>query len=70
MVMIPACCAEGPGFEPWVGNPRIFKIDFHQQKLISLSIVYGWMDERDLGNKVNGAPSRVETFAEFGSTVD
>ena len=35
---MPACCFEGPGFEPRVGSPRIFKIDFHQQKLSSLSI--------------------------------
>ena len=30
--------AEGPWFEPHVGSPRIFKIDFHQQKPGSLSI--------------------------------
>ena len=37
---MPACCAEGPGFEPRVGSPTIFKMDFHQQKLSSLSIAY------------------------------
>ena len=29
---------EGPGFEPRVGSPRIFKVEFHQQKLSSLSM--------------------------------
>ena len=38
VVMIPACCAEGLGLKPREGSPRIFKIDFHQQKLSSLSI--------------------------------
>ena len=32
---------EGPGFEPWVSRPRIFKIVFHQQRLGSLSIPWG-----------------------------
>ena len=36
----PACCAECPMFEPGMGSPRIYKIDFHQQKLSSLSIAY------------------------------
>ena len=31
-------CADGRGLKPCVGNPRIFKIGFHQQKLSSLSI--------------------------------
>ena len=26
-----ACCTESPGFKPWVGSPRIFKLGFHQQ---------------------------------------
>ena len=37
VVMIPACCATGPDFNIRVGCPRIFKIDFHQQKLSRLS---------------------------------
>ena len=36
--IIPACCAEDPGFEPRMESPRIFKDDFHHQKLSSLSI--------------------------------
>ena len=36
--MILACGAEFSGFEPWLGSPIIFKIDFHQQKLNSLLI--------------------------------
>ena len=35
-VMIVACCAEGPRFEPKVGSPRIFKI--YQNELICMSI--------------------------------
>ena len=31
--MIMACFAEGPGFEPRVGNPWIFKIDFQRHAL-------------------------------------
>ena len=31
---------DGPGFKPQVGSPRIFKIDFHLQKLSSLLIAY------------------------------
>ena len=31
-------CAEGPGLEPRMGSPRIFKLDFRQQKLSSLSL--------------------------------
>ena len=38
VVIVVACCAEGHGCNPRVGSPRIFKIDFHQQKLSSLSI--------------------------------
>ena len=38
VVMNPACCAEGLELYPRVGSPRVFKIDFHQQKLSSLSI--------------------------------
>ena len=33
------------GFEPRVRSPRIFKIDFHLQKLSSLSIEYGIKQE-------------------------
>ena len=42
---MPACCAEGLGFKPKVGSPRIFKIYFHQQKLSSLSIACDIMPE-------------------------
>ena len=30
--------AEGPGLKTWVVSQRVFKMDFHQQKLSSLSI--------------------------------
>ena len=36
--LVEECCAEGLGSNPRVGSPRIFKIDFHQQKLSSLLI--------------------------------
>ena len=36
--MITGCCVEGSEFNPGVESPRIFKIDFHEQKLSSLSI--------------------------------
>ena len=35
---MPACWAEGGGFEARMARPRIFSIFFHQQKLSSLSI--------------------------------
>ena len=28
----------GPWFEPWVGSPRIFKVNFHQHTLSNLLI--------------------------------
>ena len=39
MVIFPGLLyTEGPEFNPRVGSPKIFKIDFYQQKLSSLLI--------------------------------
>ena len=37
---IPVYCTDGPGFKPLAGGLRIFKIDFHPQKLVSWYSVF------------------------------
>ena len=43
--MIPAFHAKSPVFDSRVGSPRIFKIDFHQQRVSSLLIACNLMPE-------------------------
>ena len=49
---------DGPGFKPQVGSPRIFKIDFHLEKLSSLLIGYDTKPEGALYSVVYAEPSK------------